>query len=209
MDTSTIKRYTNLAALVALLTNRELTLLDPSKWEDKNDAHYLVKYGERKGFKSLYALCFTKASETSHHWKVFAPGADGVCIKMNPERFLTYLDSQEDIVHADVEYKLIDEVENEPITVDRLPFLKRRAFSDEREYRILLGKREKGKYKYHSIKFDISIIQEITLSNALKENLRKPLVKVLKSIEGCGGLAIHRSTLNDNKRWKKAGGRAT
>lgn len=34
MDTSTLKRYTNLASLISILKNKELVLLDPMKWED-------------------------------------------------------------------------------------------------------------------------------------------------------------------------------
>lgn len=210
MDTTPIiRRYTNLASLVAILMNKELTLLDPSKWGDMNDAHYLLKYGEKKSFRSLYALCFTKASETSHHWKVFAPGTDGVCIKLNTDRFLGHLNSIKEIVHDDVDYKLIDEVEKEEFSVDRLPFLKRFAFRDELEYRIVLGKKKEDKKKTHGIKFDPSIINEVILSNALPQDLRKTIVDLLKSIDGCENLTIYRSTLNENKRWKKASERAT
>jgi hypothetical protein len=209
MDTETIKRYTNLASLIAILKNRELTLLDPSKWEDKNDAYYLLKYGEKKGFKSLYVLCFTRASETSHHWKIFAPGADGVCIKMNADRFLSHLKSIKEIKHGAVEYKIIDEVEKMRIGVNRLPFIKRYAFRNELEYRVILGKKREEKKKSLSIGFEIPIIEKVILSNYLPRDLRKPMVELLKSIDGCSNLSIHRSTLNENARWKKAAERAT
>jgi hypothetical protein len=88
VDSKIIKRYTNLASLISILKNKELTLLDPSKWEDKNDSHYLLKYAERSSFNSLFALCFTFAPETSHHWKVFSHGSDGVCLKIEAEPFI-------------------------------------------------------------------------------------------------------------------------
>lgn len=203
-----IKRYTNLASLVAILKNKELTLVDPSKWEDKNDAYYLKKYSEKKGFKSLYVLCFTNAPETSHHWKVFAPGANGVCIKMNTDKFLTYLESIKDIKKSEVEYKLIDDIAKERINVDRLPFLKRFAFRDELEYRLIIGKENEEKNNFYNIKFDINIMDKIILSNSLPENLKKPMVELLKGIDACSKLVINRSTLNENKRWKRACERA-
>jgi hypothetical protein len=209
MDSDTLKRYTNLASLVAILKKGELTLLDPSKWEDKNDAHYLLKYGEKKKFKSLYVLCFTKASETSHHWKVFSPGADGVCIKINTDKFLSHLESFKEIVHAKVDYKLIDDVETQEIRVDRLPFIKRYAYRDEVEYRIVLGTKKEEKKKTYGIPFEISLIESIMLSNSLPNDLKKPIVELLKSIDGCSELDIFRSTLNENTRWKKACERAT
>jgi hypothetical protein len=208
MDTVTIKRYTNLASLIAILKNKELTLLDPSKWEDKNDSHYLVRYGQMKGFKSLYALCFTKAAETSHHWKVFSSGSDGVCIKMNPDRFLEYLDSLKGVRHREVEYKLLDEIERDDFTVEDLPFLKRYPFRGEKEYRIIFEKKAESKHKTHAIPFDVSMIQEVTLSNSIPKELRAPVVDLLRSIEGCGDLTVYRSTLNENTRWKQACERA-
>lgn len=209
MDTKTLKRYTNLPSLVSILKNKKITLLDPSKWEDRNDSYYLLRYGERKGFKSLYALCFTKEPETSHHWKAFSPGSDGVCIKILAEPFIAQLNSIKEIVHGDVEYKLIDDVETEAFSVDQLPFLKRYPFRDEAEYRVLFRKKAASKLKTHAIPFDISHIQEITLSNSLPKELRAPLVSLIKDIDGCADIKISRSTLNENSRWKRASERAT
>jgi hypothetical protein len=36
-----LRRYTDLAALFYLLSTQKLTLLEPRKWEDKNDSFYL------------------------------------------------------------------------------------------------------------------------------------------------------------------------
>lgn len=208
MDASILKRYTNLASLISILKTKKLTLLDPTKWEDKNDSHYLLKYGERKGFQSLFALCFTTAAETSHHWKAFCPGSDGVCIKIQAEPFLTHLNTLDGLVHGEVMYRLIDEVETGKLLIDQLPFLKRFPFRDEAEYRILFAKKEPSKLKSHAIPFDVSFIQEIALSNSLPKELRDPLVALLRSVDGCAGIKISRSSLNDNSRWKKACDRA-
>ena len=148
------------------------------------------------------------ASETSHHWKVFAPGADGVCLKLKSDRFKEYLESIKGIVHDDVDYKLIDEVENDNFEVDRLPFLKRYAFRDEQEYRVVLGLKKAQQSKSHSIPFEIPYIEAVTLSNSLPKDLMKPMAELLKSIDGCKDLTINRSTLNENARWKKACERA-
>lgn len=208
MDTSILKRYTNLASLVSILTKKELTLLDPAKWEDKNDSHYLRKYGAREGYKSLFALCFTTAAETSHHWKSFCPGSDGVCIKLDTDKFRAYLDTLEAVVHGPVFYKLIDQVESDQISVNELPFLKRYPFRDEAEYRVLYQTAKPSKLKSHAIPFDLSLVREITLSNSLPRELRGPLVDLLASIPGCKNIKFSRSNLNDNERWKRASDRA-
>lgn len=208
METKTLKRYTNLASLISILKNKELTLLDPSKWEDKNDSHYLWRYAEKKRVESIFALCFTSESETSHHWKTFSHGSDGVCIKIHSEPFKKHIDSLGGILHGEVKYKLIEEIESQTFTVDELPFLKRYPFRDEAEYRVLLTKTASSKFKTYSIEFDTSLISSVTLSNSLPKPLQAPIVDLIRSIEGCSNLRITRSTLNENSRWKKACERA-
>jgi hypothetical protein len=209
MNSNTLNRYTTLASLISILKNKEITLLDPSKWEDKNDSHYLLQYRKRKGLKSIYALCFTTESETAHHWKVFANGSDGICIKIVTDEFIANLDKIAGVVHGKVEYKLINEVEKEIVAVDQLPFLKRHPFRDEDEYRVIFGTTVANESKTVSIPFDTSSIREIKLSNSLPVGLVEPLVALLKSIDGCTNMKITRSTLNENVRWKKACKRAT
>ena len=204
MSVDVFRRYTNLASLIAILKNKEITLLDPSKWDDKNDSHYLLRYAEMRGFKSLYALCFTTATETAHHWNTFSRGSDGVCIKIHSAPFIAHLNAVKGVIHGAVEYKLIDEIETEQFTIDQLPFLKRYPFRDEDEYRILFGKKSASKFRSHTIPFPISFIKEITLSNSLPKELRSVVVGLLKDIDGCEDIKISRSTLNENSRWKKA-----
>lgn len=203
-----IKRYTDLASLIAILKNKQLTLLDPSKWKDKNDAHYLNHYASIKKFKSIYALCFTNTEETSHHWSAYAPGKDGVCITMDTYKFLEYLQSIGDIIHGEVEYNYIKDIENMDIDREKLPFLKRKVFSDEKEYRIILGQSRQKQRQTYKIDFEINIIKKITLSNSLPKELKDPIIRLFKSIDGCKHLDIRRSTLNDNTRWRNACKRA-
>lgn len=211
MDSNTIKRYTNLASLVSILQNKELTFLSPTTWEDKNDSHYLINFCNRKGFESLYALCFTTANETAHHWRTFCPGSDGVCVRFRRDEFVGWLKTHDEIIHGQVKYKLIEDVESEDFTVNELPFFKRNQFRNEEEYRVLYTVKERKAQKSRhnppavlSIPFELSLIQEITLSNSLPSGLRLPLVNLLHSIKDCANIRIRRSTLNDNKRWKDA-----
>jgi hypothetical protein len=39
-----LRRYTDIPALVSLLTERKITLLDPASWDDKNDSRFLDLY---------------------------------------------------------------------------------------------------------------------------------------------------------------------
>ena len=131
---------------------------------------------------------------------------------MRTEEFLSHLKSIKEVEFDEVEYKLIDDIENEvknkQLKIDRLPFIKRYAFRDELEYRIICGKKYEKQKGSFGIKFEISIIERIVLSNSLPYDLREPMVKLLKSIPECEDLTITRSTLNENKRWKRACERA-
>jgi hypothetical protein len=70
------------------LKEKKITLLDPRSWDDSNDSYYLKLYQEKKGLQSVLALCFTRASETYHHWRIFADGSSGVCISFRRDKLL-------------------------------------------------------------------------------------------------------------------------
>lgn len=55
-----LRRYTNLPAVIYLLTERKITLVDPETWDDSNDSQYLRVHREGKNLKSVLALCFSR-----------------------------------------------------------------------------------------------------------------------------------------------------
>ena len=52
-STTYLRRYTDLPALLHLLTEQKLTLFDPKTWDDKNDAFYISLYKEKKKLKTV------------------------------------------------------------------------------------------------------------------------------------------------------------
>ena len=76
-----LRRYTNMTTLIYMLKEKKITLLNPEKWDDKNDAYYMSLYKKKGSLKSILALCFTQVPERYHHWRVFAGGPDGVCVR--------------------------------------------------------------------------------------------------------------------------------
>src|SRR6516162_2706325 len=89
-----LRRYTDIPALVCLLSEQRITLLNPETWDDKNDSYFLKLYQERNRLQSVLALCFTRTTETYHHWRVFANGASGVCITFKREQLLDAIAKQ-------------------------------------------------------------------------------------------------------------------
>ena len=204
---SLLRRYTNLSAAIHLLTTRRITLLDPGTWDDKNDAHFLAQYSNCRGGEPVLALCFCQGPTRYHHWRVYANGIDGVCIQFYRDHFLGELDLYEDLLHDEVTYQGFEETRNSQPDIDDLPFLKRSAYSDEREYRIIrVGMGESPEPPEYTI--NLAGIQSVVLSPWMPKELRISVISALRSIEGCKRLRVTGSRLIESEVWKQFGLRA-
>lgn len=200
-----LRRYTELPYLIDYLQTKELVLLNPATWDDKNDSYYIEQFARANGYKSTYALCLADASETYHHWRVFSHGGSGVCIEFDREKLLSAVRAIPDLRAEGVQYKTIDALRSSAPLQDDLPFLKRHAFIDEREFRLFYGSQEKGTPVLR-IPVPLNSIKRITLSPWLTKSVVDHVKQTLKSIKGCGSLKIYKSTLVENENWKKFAG---
>jgi len=198
-----LRRYTDLPALVYLLTEKQITLLDPDTWDDKNDSYFLRLYREKNKFESVLALCFTQHSETYHHWKVFASGASGVCITFKREQLIRAIKQKAGVRTGLVKYLKVPDTRKTKPASSRLPFLKRYPFEQENEFRVIYGSR--AKLASLNIPIPLSCIDRITLSPWLHPSLSIYVKKMLWSIPNCSQLEIVRSTLISNEEWKRFG----
>ena len=163
----------------------------------------MSQYKKRTHAASVLALCFTEARETYHHWQVFAPGSDGVCIEFEKSKFLDEIAHDPSIRARNVMYKQLSEIAGSPITDDDLPYLKRRPYQDEHEFRLLYVHADLTKV-IHEVEIELDAISRITLSPWMPEALAEAVKETLKEIDGCGHLKIYRSTLIENERWMNA-----
>lgn len=206
MDTSNapalLRRYTDLPALLHILTTRRLTLLDPTFWDDKNDAHFMAVYKARKKLKSLLALCFSEASETYHHWRVFSGSPAGVCIVFDKNRLLEDIAQVPEISVGSMNYLTMTEARRKSFQIDELPFVKRYAYKPEREFRALYAS---PSVETSSLDLPIllSSISRISLSPWMHASLSKSSARAIRAIDGCEKLRVSRSTLISNEQWKK------
>lgn len=201
------RRYTNLASALHILRNRCLTLLSPDTWDDRNDSYFMSEYKRLKGVKTLVAICIADREETYHHWQVFSRGADGVCIEFDREKLLAAFDATDGVTHRHVDYELVTNANTmREVNLEILPFTKRWPYGDEREYRAVYVNAEEQLPTF-SVPIELSAIKRITLSPWLAPPLVDPVKMTLKSLPGCDGLRIYRSTLIDNEQWQKLAGR--
>ena len=196
-----LRRYTELPFLIDFLRTKKLTLLSPNTWDDKNDAYYLDLYAKARGLGATYALCLTEAKERYHHWKIFSSGSGGVCIEFKKESLIDYA-CREGLRAGPVRYRTINArratppVENE----EDLPFLKRHVFSDEREFRLICPRTSGEPVRFH---VPLSTVSRVVLSPWLPAAVANEVKATLKGIDGCETLKVYRSSLVDNRDWKR------
>jgi len=201
MSSKYLLRYTDLPNLFNLLINCKLTLLDPATWEDKNDIHFLLKYKEIKNLNTLLVLCFTEKKETFHHWKVFAGHSGGICIRFNKEKLLSNFASHK-FNTGMVNYHFTKDLQNNPPLLPDLPFIKRKQYEDESEFRIIYEDRDKVTLN-KSFKIDLNCIERITLSPWLPKSLTNTIKDLVWQIPNCSNIQIIRTGVVDYNEWKR------
>lgn len=201
-----LRRYTDLPALLRLLTDKQLTLLDPKTWADHNDAFFMSLYKERKELKTVLALCFSQSAETYHHWRVFSNGPSGVCIVFDREALLKELKKVPDIKTDTVTYFTLKKAKG--FRVDQLPFVKRFGFKPENEFRAMYTSAMHEKLVI-DVPIGLDCIRSISLSPWMHATLSKATAAAIRKIDDCERLRISRSTLISNEQWKAFGQAAT
>jgi hypothetical protein len=203
-----LKRYTHLPQLIHMLRTQTITVMAPETWEDQNDTYYLSLYkNAHPDIRSLLALCMTDASNTYHHWRVYAGSPSGVQIKFNPPAFVSWIDTHtpQKLRLDRVDYLRVKDFERVSADPDRFPFLKRMAFRDEDEIRLIVEDYENEGLKASSLPFDLTIIKEIKLSPWLSEPLFETVVQTLAdAYSGAKGewerIKVRRTSLLSNPK---------
>lgn len=196
-----LRRYTHLPAAIHLLQTQTLTLLDPSGWDDGNDVFYMQEYKRRKSLKSLLAICLSGADESYHYWKVFAGNPAGVCIRLRQGMLLKSLRSNPDILVGEMDYRPMTAARQKQLTLDDFPFVKRRAYIDEAEVRLLWQSDVEERNSY-SVPIPSGCIGRVTLSPWLPKSLVDSTRKLLRGIQGCSHIEVVRSTIVASEEWK-------
>lgn len=203
-----LRRYTSLGSLIHILQTKQITLLNPATWDDKNDAYFMSEFKRLKNAKTLLALCFAESDETYHHWRVFSNGPDGVCIEFEKDALLDNLRAQPNVSARLVDYELIANLRKKDIKIDQLPFLKRRPYIDECEHRIIYVDTVDS-LEFKNLDIELGWIKRVTLSPWMSLALRASVAKTLHSISSdCRKLSIVRSTLIGNSEWQSLTSRA-
>lgn len=200
---ASLRRYMSVPALMHLLQSRQITLLSPALWDDKNDTSFMDQYKQRQKVKSVLALCFTMADETYHHWKVFTHGSDGARVTFRRKELLDVFAKIKDVRKRPVKYKRIKDVLTFHPAITELPFLKRHPYRDEKEFRIVYDDRDEG-VETKGFDIDLACIERVTLSPWMPKGFKDAVKTTIHSIPGCENMRVYQSTLLENERWKRS-----
>ena len=207
---SRLRRYTQLPYLLHMLTTRSITLVNPTTWDDRNDSYYLSLYCKRKSLKSALVMCLSKSASTYHHWHVFADTASGVCIEFHESAFRKWVEGIPNARIDRVRYFRLDEIDKQDLDTETLPFVKRKAYRDEGEMRVVVDAKEDLKMK--AFPFELSMIKEVVLSPWLPIPVQKSVESTLGLIcsnhmsVGSPPFVVRPTTLLENERFKNAAG---
>ena len=187
------------------MRRKELALLDPQNWDDRNDRHFMNLYKDHVKANGLYAACFTQSKEDYHHWRVFTDASHGLFIEFRREPFERHIRANGDVRARQVQYLNLgdaDRLGND--ARDNLPFYKRMGFESEQEYRVVAVS-EKPQQVALGIPIELGLINKIVINPWLPDALCESLKATLRSIDGCSRIRVDRSHLIDSLRWKNAG----
>jgi len=153
------------------------------------------------------ALCFADALETYHHWKIYSGNSSGVCVEFNKDHLLAKTRANEGFTSKPIAYKTISELRSNQIGINDLPFVKRFAFKDEKEFRIIYESYEEEiKIKHISIQSDD--IDCIIINPWVDKAVYKSIKSILMDIDGFKTVRVIKSTVVENDVWKTMGMRA-
>jgi hypothetical protein len=202
---SELRRYTDLTSIIDMLCHKRLVLLNPNLWDDRNDSHFIEGFRERACHGSVLALCLTQAAETYHHWSIYAPRPAGACVIFKKATLKAYLKTQPGIRFGNVTYRTVDQMiaKGHP-HVGRLPFIKRQAFHDEKEFRII--RCGPDRLATCDLPIDLALIDRVVLNPWMPRSLWESSRALLRTIEGCESLSIRRSVLTSSDAWKRSAG---
>lgn len=200
---SFLNRYTTLPVLLDILVRQRITLLSPNSWEDRNDAYYLEQYKLKRKLKTVVALCFSQCRETFHHWKIFAGGAGGVCIEFDREKLLAGVRRKKGFCCRPVVYQFIRDVKSNKPAISDWPFLKRKPYRDEREFRIVYEDANVSQ-QTKEIPIELSCIRQITLAPWIPASIATTVSEVIQDLPGCDQFFVTRSSLLETAAWKAA-----
>lgn len=198
-----LRRYTDVLTVMDILRHKRITLLNTDKWADQNDRHTMEVYAARKKVPSVVAYCMTEAAETAHHWQLFAGHGFGACVVFKKKEFIDFIVRKRGLRCELVDYWTLARFEREqPVPVEKLPFIKRAAFEAEEEVRIIADHDASVDGPTQNVSIRLGLIDRIVFSPFSVRSLVDNAKDVMLGFEGCSTVRFMHSALMNNRKWR-------
>lgn len=195
---STLRKYTTIPVLLDILARKRIALLDPKKWEDRNDWKIMEQYRKRMNKKSILATCFCYGNESIYHWNAFSKEEDGCMIVFDFRKFVNHVaENYPHVCMRDVQYKSLKELDGK-FKLDDIPFTKRKPYACEKEFRFIQLFDEIT--TSFDIVFDLSFIKKIVLTQKLPECIFRTIRGKIAEF-GIPAQKITVSSILENQKW--------
>jgi hypothetical protein len=191
-----LNRFISINRMFDIVSKQEIKMSNPKYWEDKNDVSILDMYKKKRGFKTLYTVCFLSEGETIYHWSVFSERTNVCCVEFDAKKLISSIPKDGCFRHDNMNYIQIKNLERELKNVDDLPFSKRYPYRNESEYRIIFQNKMEVDEKI--IQIERSMISKITINWQLSDKIFE-LIK--NEIESKYKIEVNRSTIIRNEKW--------
>ena len=132
----------------------------------------------------------------------FSRTAAAACASSSKDKLIAEVADVPGLRAETVQYRTIKALREQPVAESDLPFLKRHAFRDEKEFRLFVGRKTRDTPLLR-VPVDRSAVRRVTLSPWLPASVCDQVKKLLKTIEGCAKLRVYRSSLVENEEWKR------
>ena len=201
-----LRRYTDILSLLDMLRLQRITLLDPSRWFDQNDAYGVQLYGKVKGQGRVVALCLAEGVEQAHHWQLFAGHNHGVCIHFDKSELIQHLDRfSDELLHGPVIYESRARLDaRETLDLNTLPFLKSEEFAAEKEYRLVAWERWEMIAGPFTLPLPANLIKSVEFGPSMPANLAGTASLMIDEMPWCREIEFYRSALGSSDGWRNS-----
>jgi hypothetical protein len=144
------------------------------------------------------------AAETYHHWRVFTPLNEGVCIELKKRQLVGSLLSHKRVRWGNVRYFWLEDLEAFRGSMDDLPFIKRQGFRAEAEWRMIVPSKSIKEQSF-PVPLSVEWINRVVVNPWIPTALFEAIRDAIHRLSGCKEVRVTQSSLIDNSRWKTAG----
>ncbi len=199
------RRYMKQEDARDILKNGSLTLRTSDRWTDKNDQEILRCHKEVNRVPELLVACFTKRVERNHQWLAY--GYKNHCVQVNfyKERLIESLEkyklkSNQKVLYGPIQYRNIYDLRrSENIPQSKIAFIKRKAYIDEKEFRVIAYAKE-GVTEI-KIPIDLKCINYIRLDPRSSQLKVDEIENELKDLANSLKIPVRPSRMNHNPKW--------